>query len=354
MRVALSVAKALGLSSVVAVTASYACDFAGIGSVRFIASIVAFVASFLLYARAWIQGYYFDKRYLRNVDLTSKVALVTGGTVGGLGFAGAEILGKMGATVIMTVRSEQKGKAAVEQLKRTAGHNRISYVLVDFSSKASVRQGAAEVIAKLERLDMLVLNAGIASRKGNADDVWMTNQVGPFLFTQLLTPLLTSTAKQHGAVRVVAVSSGAHKGASIQWNNPYGTPSQSGPFAGSYGMSKLAQIMHMRELQRRMRAADPALAGTLCICVTPGFALTNIVEAPSLAYPLLWFMSRSAYVGAQVIKMACIDEDVPGGSYLSNCYVKPTEGADGCSNNSAEWAKLWKLCEQCVEDDRYP
>ena len=126
---------------------------------------------------------------------------------------------------------------------------------------------------------------------------------------------------------------------------------------GPYGQSKLAQIMHMRELQRRLRE-QPALAGeqaVRCISVTPGFALTNIAagKIPKLAMPLVWLLARSARTGAQVIKMACVDA-VPGGCYLSNCYVKPTEGAGGYSNDPKQWSMLWTLLEKCVDDERYP
>lgn len=276
--------------------------------------------------------------------------VVTGGTVGGLGFAAAQILGQMGATVILTVRNAAKGDEAVTELKRIIGHDRVSYTIIDFLSKKSVRKGAASIVAAHSRLDMLVLNAGVGS--GPECDVWMANQVGPFLFTNLLTPLLTSSAaKSQDGVRVVAVSSGAHKRAAINYDDPYKAD-------GAYGHSKLAQIMHMRELQRKLRA-QPGLDGeqiVRCMSITPGFALTNITAGriPKPVMPLVWLMSRSAYVGAQVIKQACVDPDVPGGSYLSNCYVKQTEGVDNCSNIPDQWDKLWTLCEKCVGDDQYP
>ena len=52
--------------------------------------------------------------------------------------------------------------------------------------------------------------------------------------------------------------------------------------------------------------------------------------------------------------MACIDQDIPGGAYLSNCYVKETEGAGGCSNDTAQWAKLWELSESQIKQNRFP
>jgi len=254
------------------------------------------------------------------------------------------------------VRSAAKGEAACAALKRTAGHARVSFVIADFLSKASVRAAADAIAAAHPRLDMLVLNAGVGS--GAADALWMSNMVGPFLLTERLRPLLAVTAKAHGEVRVVSVSSGAHKGASIAWDDPYASPGNGGAFSGPYGQSKLAQIMHMRELQQRLRQSDSTLAGegaVRCVSVTPGFALTNIVAGsiPRPLLPVVWLLSRSAHVGAQVIKMACVDPDLPGGCYLSNCYVKPTEGAGGCSNQPELWPRLWALLEACVADERF-
>ncbi|KAJ1475443.1 hypothetical protein T484DRAFT_1828425 [Baffinella frigidus] len=315
-------------------------------------------ASLIYYVRVWIQGFYFDKRCTTDANLEGRVAVVTGGTVGGLGFAAAEILARLGAKVVVTVRSDAKGEESVAKLKLSTGNPRCSYIIVDFLSKASVRHGAAAISSAHSRLDMLVLNAGVGS--GPAADLWMSNVVGPFLFTEILTPLLTHTAKVHGDVRVVSVSSGAHKKAAINFSQPYESP-ENGPFSGPYGQSKLAQIMHMRELQRRLRAAAPdsqlaAETSLRCISVTPGFALTNIAagKIPTPVLPLVWLLARSPHTAAHVIKMACVDPNVPGGSYLSNCGVKASEGADGCSNQREVWRALWELLEKCGEDARYP
>ena len=103
----------------------------------------------MCYARCWVQGYLFDRRYLGSAKLAGRIAVVTGGTEGGLGYAGAEILARMGASVVLTVRSDAKGKAAVARLKRAAGHDRACYEIVDFRSEASVRSGAAAVLRPL-------------------------------------------------------------------------------------------------------------------------------------------------------------------------------------------------------------
>ena len=207
-----------------------------------------------------------------------------------------------------------------------------------------------------QRLDVLVLNAGIGGTSEPAD-TWMANHIGPFTFTNLLSPLLESTAKTHGEVRVVAVSSHAHLDAYIDYDKPYDRVKTKPDDEVAYGQSKLAQIMHMRGLQARLRA-KPGLSGenaVRCYAVSPGVAFTNIMAfIPGPFRPLCWVLFRSPEMGAQVIKMASVDKDAPGGSFLSNCYVEQSKGADDCSNKPEEWDKLWALCEKCAADGKYP
>lgn len=345
-----AIGQGLAVGVVAAAVSWYRLTARGVG-----AALVAFCA-LIFCARALVQGCCVDRPYRGTADLRGRVAVITGGSLGGLGWAGAELLAQLGATIMLTVRTDAKGREAVEKLKQSAGHDRISYVLTDFRSLASVAAGAKAILQRIDRLDFLVLNAGIC--RGRSDEVWMTNLVGPFHFTELLRPLLEMSAKRTGDVRVIAVSSGVHKRATICFESPYDPPHGS-TFSRPYGQSKLAQIMHMRELQRRMRASSPELAGETavrCIAVNPGFALTNIAHLHDVAkvWMLARLVARSAWMGAQVIKMACIDQDIPGGSYLSNCLAKPTEGANGCSNDPVQWVKLWELCAECVKKARFP
>ena len=85
-------------------------------------------------------------------------------------------------------------------------------------------------------------------------------------------------------------------------------------------------------------------------------AYTNIFAKaiPLYLRPVVKFLARSAHVGAHAIKMALVDPDVPGGSYLSNCYVKPAEGAGDCANDPALWAQLWEVCEKNLQEARFP
>ena len=300
----------------------------------------------IYYSRVWIQGCWIDRSYYGDANLNGRCVVVTGGTVGGIGFAAAEIFAQMGATVIVTCRTKTKGETAIQQLKTSTGNTNIHYVTMDFLSNQSVRKGAAAIGKLTNQLDFLVLNAGIA--EGPHANIWQTNHVGPFLLVQELVPILKKTTNP----RVVAVSSGAHKKAQIHWADPFTIPSdQRTLFGGAYGQSKLANILHMRELPRQLQLED-----IKCFAVTPGAVATEMVtkNVHWLVQPLLGLMLRSPTLGAQVVKMACLDPTISSGSYLSNCRVKATEGFEGCSNDQGQAKKLWELTERQVRENRFP
>lgn len=90
---------------------------------------------------------------------------------------------------------------AVSALKRVTGNRNASFVLCDFLSEASIRSCAKEIMQQVDRLDILVLNAGIAKPptikevgRGAVADIWMTNHIGSFLFANELMPLIATTA----------------------------------------------------------------------------------------------------------------------------------------------------------------
>jgi len=349
-----------------------------------LATFFAALGGLIYYMKVWINDYYVDWSYNDNRDLTGRTAVVTGGTVNGLGCAIAEILYTQGAKVIVTVRTKEKGEAAVTKLQgRKGDQNRVSYVLCDFLSESSVRDCVSEIQQTTNgQIDFLILNAGTSGRReskaGNKQQqqqqheaeeedaeeknrftakVWMANHVGPWIFAQGLMPSLVQTATQKPSEnpRVVWVSSGAHKRATIHWEDPLLPDRTGGGLVSAYGQSKLANIMHAREYQKRVRALLPkdSKGDVKCFAITPGLVWTNFVPKIPLLYPLFWFIMRSPKKGAQVIKMACLDNDLKGGEYMSNCYVKESEGIDGCSNDEEQWKRLWELTAKQVKDKEY-
>lgn len=348
---------------------------------RLSATGIASLAGLAYYIKVWVQDFYFDWSYNDDRDLTGRTAVVTGGTVDGLGYGAAELLLQQGAKVLITVRTKEKGEAA---LKKLNCDSRASYVLCDFLSESSVRKCVAEIKEKTDGgIDFLVLNAGTsgggkkAKKSGeNQNDtieaeermknfeaakVWMTNHVGPWIFAKELMPSLVQAAKRNPSEhpRVVWVSSGAHKKAVIDWKDPF-HPSRArvGVAVSPYGQSKLANVMHAREYQKRVRAmvqegTENESIDVKCFSVTPGLVWTNIIPTIKILYPLFWLIMRTPTTGAQVIKMACLDNELKGGEYLSNCCVKESEGVDGCSKDEELWKRLWELTAKQVEEKEY-
>ena len=205
------------------------------------------------------------------MELTEKVALVTGANTG-LGFETVLALYQKGAKVIVACRSEEKGLGAIEKIKATGEGGNLIYEQLDLSSLASVKTFSEKVIADQSSLDLLINNAGVmippASKTVDGFELQMgVNFVGHFALTGHLFDLLEATKGS----RVVTLSSIAHRGAAIDFNNlKLEAPYQ--PWR-EYGQSKLADMILMLELHKRLRAKGCQLSS---LAAHPGFSKTDL------------------------------------------------------------------------------
>ncbi len=180
-----------------------------------------------------------------------RLAVVTGAN-SGIGWNTALELARAGGEVILTARTEAKGKDAVERIWREIPAAKVRFELLDLASLRSVRE-FAERVGREKKLDLLVNNAGvmrILTRRLTEDGFetqLATNFLGPFALTGLLMPTLLRSE----APRVTTVSSGAAnmglrriRFEDMQWEKGYK------PWA-AYCQSKLADLMLMTELVRR-------------------------------------------------------------------------------------------------------
>ncbi len=200
--------------------------------------------------------------------MTGKTVLVTGAT-NGIGFITALELAKMDAVVLMVARDEKKGRAKLEEIRKTVPNAKLELLLADLSSMTSIRQLATNITAKYSSLDVLVNNAGAfySERKVSKDGLEMTfalNHIGYFL----LTNLLLETLKRGKNARIVSVSSGAHLGAKINFEDLQLEQKFNGWAA--YCTSKLMNVLFTKELARRL-----AGTGVTANCLHPGFVNTG-------------------------------------------------------------------------------
>ena len=203
-------------------------------------------------------------------DMSGRICLVTGATRG-IGRATAEALAKSGAHVLLHGRDSASVGAVCREMIR---YGQVTGVVGDLGSLAAVRKLATEIAAQYPRLDVLVNNAGTGTRRRQTtvdgyERTFAINHLAPFLLTNLLLERL----KAGKAARVVTVSSMAHRGVVLDFDD---LNWEKRKFKGlrAYGESKLANILFTAELASRL-----AGSGVTANCLHPGVVATNIFAA---------------------------------------------------------------------------
>src|SRR5712691_4764876 len=201
-------------------------------------------------------------------SMKGRVCLVTGGN-SGIGKETAVGLARLGATVIIVSRDRVKGETALSEIKRKSESQSVDLMVADLSSMQSVHQLAQEFLAKYPKLHVLVNNAGIFLPKrmvtvDGLETTFTTNHLGHFLLTNLLLDRIKASAPS----RVINITSDAHKGAEMDFEDLMGEKKFSGFKA--YGQSKLANILFTYELARRLGGT-----GVTANCLHPGLVRTG-------------------------------------------------------------------------------
>ena len=185
--------------------------------------------------------------------LEGRTVVITGANTG-IGKVTALDMSGRGARVIILCRNQDKAKeAAAEIAKETGGV--VECGKLDLSSLASVRECAKTLLEREDKIDLLVNNAGVMTcpnwKTEDGFDMQLgTNHLGHFLLTELLTPLLKKSAASGFRPRIVIVSSVAHEMGSMNWEDLNWEKSYDKNKA--YAQSKLANVLHAKELARRL------------------------------------------------------------------------------------------------------
>jgi NAD(P)-dependent dehydrogenase (short-subunit alcohol dehydrogenase family) len=193
-----------------------------------------------------------------------KTVVITGAT-SGIGLEAAEALARQGAALVLIGRDRRRGEAALARLRAAAPDADLTIRYADMSEMAEVRRLAADLLASVGRIDVLINNAGaIFDRHALTGDglerTFALNHMGYFLLTNLLLERL----KQAPAGRIVSVASEAHRGVALDFTELTGRNGAKGWPA--YRRSKLANILFTVELARRLAGAT-----VTANCLHPGF-----------------------------------------------------------------------------------
>lgn len=271
--------------------------------------------------------------------MQGKLVIVTGAS-NGIGLETTRGLVQQGAHVVMVVRNRGKTEIVRDDLLKQTPHAEIDIMTADFSSQDSIRQFAQDFLKTYDRLDVLVNNAGgiFAKRSTTVDGIEYTfavNHLGYFLVTNLLLDRLKSSAP----ARIVSVSSMAHAGAKIRFDDMQYAKSYNS--MGAYGQSKLANIMFTYALARRLEGTHVTANCLHPGVVSSGFAKNN-GGIWSLGISLLSPIFISPTKGAQTsifLASSPLAEGVSGKYFDKSKPVATSR----ISYNIAEQERLWHI-----------
>ncbi len=264
-------------------------------------------------------------------DQSGKCFVVTGANTG-LGFEASRVLAARGARVLLACRDKAKAETAMARIRQATPQANLAFLPLDQADLASV-QNAAELAAKESRLDALVNNAGVMipplMRTKQGFELQLgVNHLGCFALTMLLLPKL---ADSRG--RVVVTSSLAHRAGKIEWEDLNAERSY-GPFK-RYAASKLANILFVFELDRRLRAAGLPVTAVGC---HPGMAATDLGRYAGpfqVLNPLVSLFLNTSAMGAWPTLQAATGPVRPGG-YYGPIGFREIRGVSGEASRSAD------------------
>lgn len=291
-------------------------------------------------------------------DLNGKVALITGAN-SGLGIETAKAMAAKGARIIMACRNADKAAAAASDIRAFAPNAAVDIRQLDLGDLASVAAFCDDILATESKLDFLINNAGLmsgvrADTKDGFELQFGTNHLGHFAMNAKLLPLVEAAGG-----RIVGLGSMSHKFVKnhtlddVQWRARAYNAIQ------SYAESKLANMLYIHELGKRLKAAQsPAMA----VMAHPGFSATSFGASGDMATMgkfkqtvTLLFMRLFAQPqaqGAWPTLLAATDPAAQQGDYYGPMGRREMRGDPGKAKTAANARhdgnaeKLWTISEE--------
>jgi NAD(P)-dependent dehydrogenase (short-subunit alcohol dehydrogenase family) len=299
---------------------------------------------------------------LEGIDLTGKVAIVTGAS-GGLGAETARALASRGAAVTLTARDTAKAEQVAAKIRAAQPRAQLSVRPLALDRPDSVRAFAKSWLAENRTLHLLLNNAGVmACPLARTPEGWemqfATNHLGHFLLTALLAPALRAA----GGARVVDTSSGGHRMSGVVFDDIHFERRPYDKWA-AYGQSKSANVLHAVELDRRLSGA-----GVRAFGIHPGMIVTELgrhLQPDDIAMLRSRASERESSgltswkTPEQGAATQCWAATAPelagrGGLYLEDCQVSGTTpppgslGAEGWALDPEAAQRLWRVSEETL------
>jgi NAD(P)-dependent dehydrogenase (short-subunit alcohol dehydrogenase family) len=270
-------------------------------------------------------------------DQSGRVAIVTGANTG-IGFETARALVEKGASVTLACRNRKKGEQALERLRQVDPKASTMLDELDLSDLDDVKAFSARFIESHQRLDLLILNAGVMippeSKTAQGFELQFgVNHLGHFALAGGLLPLMQATRDS----RVVVVSSVAALNGAIDFDDLSFEKRGYAPSA-AYSQSKLANQLFARELQRRLRSAGSHVVVT---AAHPGYTATDLQRSSAFWKFMNPILAMEPPQGALPTLRAATDPEAAGGEYF---------GPDGLLQIRG-YPKQIKMAKKALDDD---
>jgi NAD(P)-dependent dehydrogenase (short-subunit alcohol dehydrogenase family) len=277
--------------------------------------------------------------------LTDTTALITGAT-SGLGYATADALARLGATVVLVSRDPQRGEEARHALAESTGSARLELLQADLASLDSIRRLSTRFLDRHPQLDILINNAGTLEprRRLSTDGIEMTlavNLLAPFV----LSALLLDRLRQSAPARIVNLSSATQARASLDTDD---LQFERRPYAmwPAYGQSKLGLALITNETARRVDGS-----GLTANCLHPGVMASHLGRRDGVT-GVVWalasrFMSSPRAAARHVTYLATSPgvADTNGAYFDQARRIRPNPIAE----DPIAGAKLWEVLEQLAQ-----
>lgn len=273
--------------------------------------------------------------------MNRRQTILVSGATSGIGEVTARRLAERGYEVVLLCRDSGRARALAEAITRAG--NRASMIELDLADLDSVRRCAEQVLANHPRLDVLINNAGLAGAKGvtrqGFEIAFGVNHLGHYLLTTLLLPRLL----EHAGCRVVNVSSYAHYKCRGLNFDALREPTRSRTGMNEYRASKLANVLHAKELGRRFGAR-----GLHAYAVHPGVVQSRIWRAVPEPFQSLiqLFMIDSEKGAATTLHVSTSSEvaDHNGCYYERKRVVTPSRLARDAALAERLWIQSAQWC----------
>lgn len=284
--------------------------------------------------------------------LNGKIAIITGAN-SGIGLETAKVLASLGTHIVMAVRNIEKGQNARDMILESDSEAQVSVMELDLANLESVRLFAKKFQNQYDSLSLLINNAGVlgppySKTKDGFELQFGSNHLGHFALTGLLLPTLKKTPHS----RVVSLSSLAHRGARIDFDNLDGAKGYKA--MKFYGQSKLANLLFAQELDKRFKAHG---IPTLSVACHPGISATNIFkigkrDAPQFLKSFMHSILQPPALGALSTVYAATDLQLKGGEYIGPDGKGRRKGfpaldtPHASARDQAASEKLWDVSEK--------